>query len=231
MPEGFAFPFSEQIWTPLRVDPRKFGATGKAEAGPGRPNLLGRLASGISLADAQAELDGMAERLGPNSPEALRQAGPRIMPYGRILVGPEPGPEIAAMFYSLHILVVLLLAIVCSSVATLVFARTATRAWEITVRNALGASRWRIVSQLFIEALVLAGLGAVVGIAGAVASNNAVLRSPSAGKWSSVLAPRPRYVAVDDRICGNPDVDRRVHCRGPAWTPIDAARPASGASA
>ena len=58
----------------------------------------------------------------------------------------------------------MLLAVVCTNVATLVFARTATRGWEITVRNALGASRGRIITQLFIEALVLAGVAAMLGL-------------------------------------------------------------------
>ena len=58
----------------------------------------------------------------------------------------------------------LLLAIMCTNVATLVFARTATRSWEITVRSALGASRGRIIGQLFAEALVLASVGAIVGL-------------------------------------------------------------------
>ena len=57
------------------------------------------------------------------------------------------------------------LAKICSAnVATLVFARTATRSWEITVRTALGANRGRIISQLFIEALVLAGVAALLGL-------------------------------------------------------------------
>ena len=59
----------------------------------------------------------------------------------------------------------LLLAVVCANVATLVFARTATRGWEIAVRNALGASRGRIVTQLFLEALVLSGIAALLGLA------------------------------------------------------------------
>ena len=58
----------------------------------------------------------------------------------------------------------MLLAVVCTNVATLVFARTATRGWEIAVRNALGASRDRIITQLFVEALVLAGVAAAVGL-------------------------------------------------------------------
>jgi ABC-type antimicrobial peptide transport system permease subunit len=59
---------------------------------------------------------------------------------------------------------ILLLAVVCVNVAILVYARTATRQGEIAVRSALGASRRRIVGQLFIEALTLAGAAALVAI-------------------------------------------------------------------
>ena len=68
------------------------------------------------------------------------------------------------ILYVVNGIFLMLLAVVCTNVATLVFARTATRGWEITVRNALGASRGRIITQLFIEALVLAGVAAVVGL-------------------------------------------------------------------
>ena len=63
---------------------------------------------------------------------------------------------------NLPVLVVLLIA--CTTVGTLVYARTATREGEIALRSAIGASRGRIVGQLFVEALVLASLAAVVGL-------------------------------------------------------------------
>ena len=59
----------------------------------------------------------------------------------------------------------LLLVVVCVNVAILVYARTATRQGEIAVRGALGASRRRIVGQLFVEALLLSGVSAALGIA------------------------------------------------------------------
>ena len=73
-------------------------------------------------------------------------------------------PENALALYAIEIAIVLLLVVVCVNVAILVYARTATRQGEIAVRGALGASRRRIVAQLFVEALTLAGVSAAIGI-------------------------------------------------------------------
>jgi hypothetical protein len=63
--------------------------------------------------------------------------------------------------------VLLMLIVACLNVGTLIYARTATRDAEIAVRHALGASRGRIVTQLFVEALVLASMAAVLGLTAA----------------------------------------------------------------
>jgi hypothetical protein len=74
----------------------------------------------------------------------------------------EPGNFLAMR--AIQIALVLLLTIVCVNVAILVYARTATRQGEISVRSALGASRRRIIAQLFVEALALASVAAVIGV-------------------------------------------------------------------
>ena len=78
-----------------------------------------------------------------------------------------------AGFMSVNVFLVMLLVLVCGNVALLMFARAATRESEIVVRNALGASRGRIIAQLFTEALVLGG---VAGTAGIVAAGFALRR-------------------------------------------------------
>lgn len=64
----------------------------------------------------------------------------------------------------MQVAVGLLLVLVCFNVAILVYARTATRTGEIAVRSALGASRKRVVTQLFVEAFVLSATAAVIGL-------------------------------------------------------------------
>jgi len=159
MPEGFGFPVSERIWTPLRVDasalePRKGPAV----------SVFGRLAPGASMDDARAELAVIGAGIAASNPETYKHLRPRVMPYAKPIAEGGPGQLIRNILYIVNGIFLMLLGIVCTNVATLVFARTATRGWEITVRTALGASRSRIISQLFIEALVLASVAAVLGL-------------------------------------------------------------------
>src|SRR5215203_3584518 len=99
-----------------------------------------------------------------SNPETHKHLRPRVTTYAKPLAEGGQALLLTRILYVVNGIFLMLLAIVCANVATLVFARTATRGWEITVRTALGASRSRIISQLFIEALVLAGVAAVVGL-------------------------------------------------------------------
>jgi predicted permease len=159
MPDGFGFPVSQRIWTPLRVD----GSALAPRTGPAA-SIFGRLAPGVSIDDARAELDVIGTRMSAERPETHRYLRPRVTTYAKPLAEGGVGLLIRNVLYSANAIFLMLLAVVCTNVATLVFARTATRGWEIAVRNALGASRGRITAQLFIEALVLAALAAVLGM-------------------------------------------------------------------
>ena len=165
MPEGFGFPVSQRIWTPLRVN----GTALAPRMGPA-VSIFGRLAPGASIDEARAELGVIGARMSASNPETHRHLRPRITTYAKPLAEGGPALMIRNVLYVVNSIFVMLLAIVCANVATLVFARTATRSWEITVRSALGASRGRIIGQLFAEALVLAGIAAIVGLLIAKAS-------------------------------------------------------------
>ena len=158
MPPGFAFPVQHSLWVPLRIDasvhPRGQG-----------PELLvfGRLADGATFESAQAELTAIGERTAAQYPSTHERIRPRVVPYTYPFFDID-GPETLWMGRLLQLLLALLLALVSVNVAILFYARTARRQGEIAVRTALGASRGRIVLQLFAESLALATVAAVVGL-------------------------------------------------------------------
>jgi predicted permease len=160
MPEGFAFPVRQSLWTPLRVR--------ELPQEPGRGPFLrafGRLASGIELAEAQAELTTFGSRVAEQFPKAYENLQPQVLPYAESIFGIPRDLLLRAGVHSINAFGALFLVVVCGNVALLMFARAATREREILVRRALGASRGRIVVQLFTEALVLAAIAAVLGLA------------------------------------------------------------------
>ncbi len=158
MPEGFKFPMRHSVWMPLRLDPAEY------ERGKG-PVLYvsGRLAPGASLKDAQSEISQIAARAAAAFPDTHKDLSPQVLPYTYPFFDIDEIGTVWA-YHVMQLSITLLLVLVCSNVATLIYARTAARQGEIAVRSALGASRWRIAGQLFAEALVLAALASVIGL-------------------------------------------------------------------
>ena len=161
MPAGFSFPSRQQLWVPLKVQTSDL----LREDGR-RIRTFGRLAEGVTVQAAQAELDTIGARMNAETPGANQQLIPRVMPYLEASWASKEGRFQVAILYSANVFFLFLLALCGANVATLVFARTATRQGEITVRTALGASRGRIVAQLFAEALVLSGIALALGLLG-----------------------------------------------------------------
>jgi predicted permease len=158
MPEGFAFPLNDEFWVPLRLDASRFGE----REGPSL-TVFGKLAPGVTLTMAQAELRTLGARATADFPKTHAQLRPRVLPYTFPAFDIDD-PQATWVVHLAQFLISLLLIIVCVNVAILVYARTARRHGEIAVRSALGASRGRIVCQLFVEALALSVTGAVAGL-------------------------------------------------------------------
>lgn len=158
MPEGFLFPVRHHFWTALRLPSH-------VEPGSGPPvNVFTRLADGATRAQTLAELALLREHAATTSPRTHTDLRPRVLSYAAAVgIGDEGGASIMRLV--LQTLVSLLLVVVAVNVAVLVYARTAARTGEIAMRTALGASRTRIVTQLFVEAFVLCGTAAVLGLA------------------------------------------------------------------
>ncbi|HEX8210511.1 MAG TPA: ABC transporter permease [Longimicrobium sp.] len=160
MPEDFSFPTTQQLWVPLRRD-----AVPSLGGGP-RLGVFGRLAPGVSIKQAQAELAALSHRGAADGPDMQRQLRSRVISFPD-LVFEGQRTAVQMQSYATNAAVLAFLLLVCANVATLVFARTAAREKELVVRTALGATRRRIVLQLFAESLVLAAVAGVVGMAAA----------------------------------------------------------------
>ena len=158
MPEGFAFPSNQEYWMPLRLDPLKW----RAWEGPAL-DLFGRLAPGVSVQQAQAELAGIGREIADAHPDGAGRLQPVVLSYPRANSDLN-APAMVWMMRAAQFLVGALSFLVAINLAILLYARTITRLGEIAVRTALGASRGRILAQLFVEALLLTSLGAAAGL-------------------------------------------------------------------
>ncbi len=160
MPEGFAFPINHGFWTALRLNPLDYQRGGEA------PELMtfGRLARGVSLQEANAEIETLGLQAAADFPETNEFLRPRILGYAESIFAVPLDGLLRMGVYSINLIGILLMALMCANVALLMFARAATREGEIAVRHALGASRGRIIVQLFVEALVLGGVATLVAL-------------------------------------------------------------------
>ncbi len=161
MPEGFRFPLAHGFWVPLRLDPVDY----PREQSPGL-RVFGRLAPGATVETAQPEMTVLGATAAGAFPGTHAHLKPRIMPYIDSIFGGFSADSVSEVSGG-NLLSVLLVFLVCGNVALLMFARAATRENEILVRTALGASRGRIIGQLFVEALVLATVAALVAVTSA----------------------------------------------------------------
>jgi putative ABC transport system permease protein len=167
MPDGFTFPATPQLWIPLQR------ATKAVTPAEDSLLIFGRLAADASQAEAEAELAVIGRRrpegwsttrTNVQTAPALASAHPQLVPFTRLMFD---SLDVRIGLAIGNIFVVMLLVLVCANVALLTFARAATRDIEIAVRTALGASRARIVTQLFLEGLVLAATAVAAGLAAA----------------------------------------------------------------
>jgi putative ABC transport system permease protein len=122
-------------------------------------SVLGKLKPGVSIEQAQSELDAVAERLAQQYPNTNGGQTVQLVPLRDHLAG-DLRPSINVLSAS----VLLLLVIAVANAANLLMTRATARAREIGVRSALGADRGRLVRQLLAESLLLAGIGAALGL-------------------------------------------------------------------
>jgi predicted permease len=194
MPQGFQIVFPADASVPSEIDVwRPFlDDLSQRPRGLGFLRLIGRLRPGVTLDQAQSELDSIATALRASFSEyATPDLRTQVTPLQRDSVR-EVRPILLALFGGVAIVTL----IACANVANLLLARATRREREISLRAALGAGRGRIARQLLTESLLLAGLGGLVGIGIGWAGVHLLLglrpvslaRIQSAGLSGSVLA-------------------------------------------
>lgn len=185
MPRGFAYPSREfELWVPLTVDPEEL----RTRMG-GNFLSLGRLKPGVSVAQAQAEMDTIAARLAQQYPKSNEGVGTVVAPMLPDLVGSTRAP-----LYILMGAVSSLLLIGCASLANLLIARATARSGELMLRSALGAARGRLMRQSLTELAPLLAAGGTLGIL--LAYWMLALLLP----WLPARMPRVEGIAVDASV-------------------------------
>ncbi|HEY0863962.1 MAG TPA: ABC transporter permease [Lacunisphaera sp.] len=173
------------LWLPASLVPG--WESGRALRGPGAWRVIARLAPGAGLDAARTELAGIATRLAREYPATNSDVGIHVA----TLDETRTAPTVRRALYVLVGAVAAVLLIACSNVASLLLARGAARQREFAVRTALGASRGRLVGQLFLENLVLALCATAAG-AGIAAAALQGLRAFGSGRL-----PRLDTVVLD----------------------------------
>ena len=159
MPQGFAFPTNEQIWLPLYSE---FPPRARNDRAANAPAVLGLLKPGVSLDQANAEATTLARNFAAAYPDTNKQFNTGQVQ--KLLDAFTPRPLRGTLWTMLGFCVGVLL-ISCVNVMNMQFARATLRAKELAVRSSMGASRMRLVRQMLTESLLVATIGAGLGIA------------------------------------------------------------------
>ena len=156
LPAGFHFIADADVITPLRPLMPAIYADRSVDA----VAVLGRLNGGVTLGQADAEMNAIQQALDQQYPDANRSLGVALTPLKQQIVGDVEG-TVLLLFGAVS----LVLLIACANVANLLLARSTARGREFAIRAALGASRGRMIRQLLTESVLLSIVGGALGLA------------------------------------------------------------------
>jgi putative ABC transport system permease protein len=151
----FRFPFFAKAWTPMAFTDKE-----RVVRGEHHYMAIARLKPGVTVQQAQAELDAISRRLEQQYPQDDRGWGALVLPLQADMVG-NLKPTLLILLGAVGFV----LLIACANVTNLFLAKMLSRKREIAIRTALGANRRRLLQQSLCETVVLALLGAVLGVA------------------------------------------------------------------
>ncbi|MBO0798392.1 MAG: ABC transporter permease, partial [Blastocatellia bacterium] len=184
MPAGFQYPRGAEIWTPLALNNNQVKMREARFL-----NVIARRRPSASPAQVRGEMESIAGSLAQEYPATNRNWSVNIVPLHEDEVG-RVRPTILLLMTAVG----MVLLIACANVSSLLIARGAARRLEITIRSALGASRWRIIRQLLTESILLAGLGGGFGLLLALWGKDGLLA------LSPAEIPRMQTVTVDPQV-------------------------------
>src|SRR5712664_2319111 len=198
--QGTMIPLKFELWAPATMAPALLGGTRDLEDRTIRAfSLIGMLKPGATRQEAQAELSTAMAQLARDYPEASAGIGGEILTFWKAPRGPQR-MLISGLVILQGVMLLLLLA-VCGNTANLMLARGSTRQREMAVRVALGAGRWRIVSLVLSENMLLALLGAGLGAAIAVWGTTALRVAPMIGAFPIRFQTRVDELTSPSRYC------------------------------
>ncbi|HZW73904.1 MAG TPA: ABC transporter permease, partial [Caldimonas sp.] len=175
LPPDSMWPAEQQIWLPLR--PAQFGENVRSRRDNFIFQAIARLAPRVTIAAGRARVAAIAARVAQDHPESRKSWSSSLVPMRDYFVERELRDALLVLLTAVGVV----LLIVCVNIANLLLARGTVRGRELAVRTALGATRVRLVRQLLIESLLLAGAGGALGVAVGAPMMSALRRLAPAG--------------------------------------------------
>jgi putative ABC transport system permease protein len=158
MAPKFSFPQNEELWIPVNAE---FPVRPRNDRGINFISVIARLKPGVTIDQASAEMSGLATAFAEAHPDTNKQF---TMGYVRPLIGAFAGGNFPILLYTMLGFCVGVLLIACVNVMNMQFARATLRTKELAIRSSLGATRVRLVRQMLTESLLIALIGAGLGI-------------------------------------------------------------------